>query len=314
MKNKMKAYVRTNATTQEVELQDVEIPEIQSDEVLIKVAAFGVGIHDRYFIPSDISFPYVIGSEGAGIIKEKGSKVKDFEIGDRVIFTTILQEQGGSWAEYAVTKQSALINLPDNLSYQEGAAIPVAGKTALECIRELNLNSGNSLFIAGASGAIGTLVIQLAKSQGIHISASASPRNHDYMKSLGAEQTVDYNDPNWITQVEKWSNGGVNAALAIQPGTGIDSIETVKDGGTLITVSGDNTTVPSQRNIEVRQMGHHQDTSQKMIELVSSISQSLVKVVIEKEYDFPEALEALKKTETRHARGKLVVRIDEERI
>lgn len=314
MRNKMKAYVRTNAASQEVELQDVKIPEFKADEVLIKVAAFGVGIHDRYFIPSNISFPYVIGSEGAGRIEEKGSQVEDFEIGDRVIFTTILQEHGGSWADYVVTKQSALIKLPDNLSYQEGAAIPIAGKTALECIRELNLNSGDSLFIAGASGAIGSVIIQLAKAKGIHISASASAKNHEYMKSLGVEKTVDYNDPKWITEVKNWSNGGVNAALAIQPGTGIDSIETVKDGGTLITVSGDNTAVPSQRNIDVRQMGHHPDTNQKMIELVSSISQGIVKVMIEKEYDFQEALEALKKTETRHARGKSVVRIDEKRV
>src|SRR5699024_9795665 len=107
------AFVRTSATTQDVELQNVDIPKIQSDEVLIKVEAFGVGIHDRYFIPSEVNFPYVIGSEGAGILKEKGSEVNDFRIGDKVIFTTILQIQGGSWAEYAVAKQTALMRLPD---------------------------------------------------------------------------------------------------------------------------------------------------------------------------------------------------------
>lgn len=83
----MKAFVRISAENQEVELQEVSLPEMQSDEVLIKVAAFGVGIHDRYFIPSDIRFPYVIGSEGTGIIQEMGSQVKDFTIGDKIIFT-----------------------------------------------------------------------------------------------------------------------------------------------------------------------------------------------------------------------------------
>lgn len=96
MNNKMKAFVRTSATTQEVELQDVDIPEIQADEVLIRVEAFGVGIHDRYFIPFEVSFPYVIGSEGAGTIIKKGSEVMDFNIDEKVIFTTILQSQGGS--------------------------------------------------------------------------------------------------------------------------------------------------------------------------------------------------------------------------
>ena len=306
----MKAFARTNATTQEVEIIEVDLPSIQSDEVLIKVEAFGVGIHDRYFILSDITFPYVIGSEGAGVIKERGDGVKDFNIGDKVIFTTILQMQGGSWAEYAVAKQSTLIRLPKNITVEQGASLPIAGKTALECMREINLKKGDTLFIAGASGAIGTLVIQLAKEKGIHISASASAKNHDYMKSLGAEHTVDYNDPNWIAKVNEWSKGGVNSALAIQPGTGSDSIKVIKDDGLLITVSGDNQTVVPERNIEVRQMGHQLFTNQEMIELINKISQEKIKVVIEKEYSFKEALEALKKTETRSARGKLVVRIN----
>lgn len=303
----MKAFVRTSATTQDVELQDVDIPEMQSDEVLIKVEAFGVGIHDRYFIPSEVNFPYVIGSEGTGIIIEKGSQVTDFDIGDKVIFTTILQIQGGSWAEYAVAKQAALIKSPDNLTFEQGAAIPIAGKTALECMRELNLQNGNRLFIAGASGAIGTLVIQLAKGKGIRISASASAKNLDYMKSLGAEHTVDYNDPDWIMKVQEWANGGADAALAIQPGTGSDSIKVVKNGGLLITVSGDSQIVIPERNIEVRQMGHQLFTNQEMIELINKISQEKIKVVIEKEYPFQDALAALTKTETRRARGKLIV-------
>lgn len=308
--NKMKAYVRINATTQDVQLQEVQIPEIQADEVLIKVEAFGVGIHDRYFIPLDIRFPYVIGSEGAGIIEEKGNQVKGFNIGDRVIFTTILQKQGGSWAEYAVSKESVLIRLPNNLTAVQGASVPIAGKTALECMREINLKSGDSLFIAGASGAIGTLVIQLANAKGIRVSASASQKNQDYMKSLGAKHTVDYNDPKWITKVKEWSNGGVDKALAIQPGTGIESIQVVKDKGELITVSGDNKVVSPQRNIQVRQMDHQLFTNNELIELVNQISNEKVKIVIEKEYPFLHALDALEKTETRRARGKVVVKID----
>lgn len=201
--------------------------------------------------------------------------------------------------------------MPDALTYEQGATIPIAGKTALECMRELNLKRGEHLFIAGASGAIGTFVIQMAKAKGVHISASASPKNHDYMKSLGAEHTVDYNDANWISKVQEWSNGGVDKALAIQPGTGIESIQVVKTGGELITVSGDNTAVTPQRDIEIRQMSHQLFTNQELTDLVSSIAQGNMKVVIEKEYSFHDALEALKKTETRRARGKIIVQIDE---
>ena len=108
-------------------------------QVLVKVEAFGVGIHDRYFIPISPAFPYIIGTEGAGVITQLGSEVKNFTIGDRVIFSSILQSQGGAWAEYAAANQETLIHLPEGVSYALGATIPIAGKTALECMRELDL-------------------------------------------------------------------------------------------------------------------------------------------------------------------------------
>lgn len=303
----MNAFVRIDAVSQKVELAEVSIPEILPEEVLIKVGAFGVGIHDRYFIPGNIDFPYIIGSEGAGIIVQLGTDVNGFSIGDRVIFSTILQPQGGSWAEYAVSNPSVLIPLPDNLTFVQGAALPIAGGTAIECMRVLSLERGDTLFIAGASGAIGTFVIQMAAAKGIRIAASASEKNHTYMKSLGVEKAVDYTNINWINEVLEWSEKGVTAALAIQPGTGKDSIEVVKDGGRLITVSGDNAQVIPIRNIEVKQVGHQSDKQQKLMDLVDAISKNEIQVIIEKEYPFKEALSALEKTETRHARGKMVV-------
>lgn len=304
---KMKAFVRIDPVNQDLKLEEVPLPDIQPDQVLIKVEAIGVGIHDRYFIPQNVSFPYIIGTEGAGIITKTGTEVTDFRIGDRVIFTTILLPQGGSWAEYAATNQAVLIPLPDNVSFAQGATLPIAGNTAIECMRSLDLHKGDTLFIAGASGAIGTFVIQFAAAKGILISASASEKNHDYMKSLGAEKTVDYHDPNWKNEIKEWSKGGVSAALAIQPGTGIDSIEVVKNGGRVITVSGDGDQVTSVRGISVQQMGHHNDTQEKITEMVHAVSKGEIRVVIEKEYPFEQALDALEKTETRHAKGKLIV-------
>ncbi|MFD2762151.1 NADP-dependent oxidoreductase [Lentibacillus juripiscarius] len=301
----MKAFVRTDATSGNVEIADVPIPAVNDDEVLVQVEAFGVGIHDRYFIPRNVDFPFPIGIEGAGKIVQLGNQVTDFAVGDRVIFTTSFQPKGGSWAEYAAANQATLIPMPDHLTFQQGAAVHVAGKTALESMRALDLNKGDSLFIAGASGAVGTFVIQLAAAKGIHVAGSASARNHDYMTSLGAEKTVDYHDADWQKQVNEWADGGVTAALAIQPGTGKDSLPVVKDGGKVITVSGDQ--LEGERGITVQQMSHHQDTHKDVIQLVHDIADEKIKLVIEKEYPFEQGLEALKKTETRHARGKLVV-------
>lgn len=305
--NKMKAFVRINPQSNYVSLTEVDIPHIDENEVLVKVQAFGVGIHDRYFIPKDAKYPYPIGIEGAGVIAKTGSNVKDLQIGNRVILSSSLQPKGGCWAEYVAVSTKMLIPFPNEMDVTQGAAIPVAGKTSLECMHALDLKKGDTLFIAGASGAIGTIVIQLAKRHGIRIIGSASIKNHKYMQSLGAEQTVDYTNPNWKKDVKRWMPDGVDAALAIQPGTGEDSMDVVKNGGKVITVSNDK--LEPERNIIVQQFQHQLDMQQVIGDLVEDIVAGKVRIVIEKVYPFAQALKALEKTETRHARGKLVVSV-----
>lgn len=302
---KMKAFVRIDAESDHVELKEVDIPEIDKDEVLVKVEAFGVGIHDRYFIPTNVTFPFPIGIEAAGVITQKGNEVANFKLGDRVILSSSLQLKGGCWAEYVAVSSNMLIPMPDGIDFTQGAAIPVAGKTAMESMRALDLKKGNTLFVAGASGAIGTLMIQIAKNQGIRVIGSASSKNQTYMLSLGAEVAVDYSSPIWKDQVKQWMAEGVDAALAIQLGTGIDSMDVVKDDGKLITVSGDK--VATERNILVEQFQHQLDMQDAIGDLVEDITSGKIHLVIEKIYSFEQALDALRKTETRHARGKLVV-------
>lgn len=302
--NTMQAFVRTDAKSGQVELQEMTIPAIDQDEVLIKVEAFGVGIHDRYFIPSQVSFPYTIGSEAAGVVVKVGEQVQHLKEGQRVIVSSSMQIKGGCWAEYVVASPDKIVPMLDEIDFLTGAALPVAGKTALESMNALNLSKGDTLFIAGASGAIGTLIIQLATNKGVHVIGSASSKNHEYMKSLGAEFTVDYTNPNWKTEVRKQD---VDAALAIQPGTGEDCLAVVKDGGKVITVSGDK--LEPERNIDARQFQHQLQIQSTMNELMESIVANDIKVIIEKTYPFEDALQALEKTETRHARGKLVVEL-----
>jgi len=306
----MKAYVRQQARSGAVMLMDVPIPPVDEHEVLVEIRAFGVGVHDRYFIPSTAAFPYPIGTEASGVIVATGSKVADFEVGDAVALTSTLSPKGGPWAQFAVVPERSLMHLPEKLSFVEGAAIPIAGDAALESMKALGLNRGDSLFVAGASGAIGTLVIQLAVARDIRVVGSASSKNHDYIQSLGAEMAVDYAEPDWKKRVKQWMPGGVDAALAIQPGTGQDSLDVVKDGGKVITVSGDSDGVIPERGITVQQMMHHEETRQDLIRLMSDIAAGQVRLVIERVYSFEQALDALEKTETRHARGKLVVSVE----
>lgn len=307
----IKAYVRTSATDMNVELVDISCRSVDQGEVRVQMHALGVGIHDRYFIPPDATFPYIIGLEGSGVITEIGAGVGGFSVGDRVMLTSVLLAKGGCWAESAVVPADALIQMPKEMAFTTAAAIPIAGKTALECLRNLALVAGDSLFIAGASGAVGSLVIQLAAARGIHVCGSASAKNQDYMLSMGAKKVVDYQAPDWKTHVMRWCPAGVTAALAIQPGTGADSIDVTKDGGRVILVSGDH--AAPLRGISVAQLQHHDDTAQALPGLVADINAGRISQFIEQVFPFEEALSALRKTETRHARGKTVVNMSDQR-
>lgn len=301
----MDAFVREGPTNDAVVRAEVPVPETGGQEVLVRVHAFGVGIHDRYFIPSDIDFPYVIGIEGAGVVAKVGSEVSGINSGERVLFSNSLNPKGGTWGEFTVVDQTAIIAMPDGLGFPAASAIPVAGGTALECLHTLGLNRGDTLFVAGASGAIGTMVLQLAAAGGVRTAGSASVQNHDYLRELGAELAVDYNAPEWQEEVNRWAPGGVDAALAIQPGTGIPSQFVVRKGGRVVTVSGDQ--FEPERNVLVEQFRHRTDSRSDRNEMVEAVAAGRIKVVLEHVYPFEEAVAALEKTETRHARGKLVV-------
>lgn len=182
--------------------------------------------------------------------------------------------------------------MPAETSYIKGASLPVAGKTAVESLQALDFKKGATLFIAGASGAIGTLVIQLAK-------------NESYMKMLGANMTVDYNDVNWKTKIINQFQDGIDVALAIQPGTAKECLDLVKQNGRIITVSGDQ--IESTKGVKIDQFVHQFTLAEALETFLVDITEDKVMIEIKKVYSFNEAITALEKTETRHARGKLVV-------
>lgn len=303
----MRAFVRINAETGVVQVADVAVPEIGTREVLVAVHAFGVGIQDRYFIPPNGPFPYMIGTEGSGVVVRVGPDAERVDVGDRVLMTTAMQPKGGTWAEFVVVSESAVTPVPKAMGFPTAAGIPVAGKSAVESLHTLDLNAGDTLFVAGASGAIGTLVVQLAAARGIRVAGSASAGNREYLRSLDAEVAVDYRDPMWPDEVRRWQPGGVDAALAIQPGTAAHSLGVVRDGGHVVTVSGD--AIEAQRGICVEQFVHREDAGAEMAQLIDDVAAGRIRVVLERIYPFAQPLSALEKTETRHARGKLVVSV-----
>ena len=310
MPAEMRAFVVLKPGADTVVLAEVPVPAIDDDELLLRVKAVGVGIHDSYFLPSDVSYPFPVGIEAAGIVEEIGSRVSNHAPGDRVAFVSSMQPKGGTWAEWAVVKADALIvSIPAGMDFVEAAAVPVAGNTVLRAMKALPSTSAvGSLFVAGGSGAVGTFAIQIARRQGWAVAASASEPNHDYLLSLGAERAVDYRDSTWPDQVRRWMPDGVDAVIAIQPGTSADGLSLVRDGGTLITISGDS--VEPERGIHLQTVPHQMDVRKGMAQLMTDIAAGELRVEIERVYPFEDAPAALAKVQTRHARGKLVLRLE----
>lgn len=303
---KMKAIVKQNEKSDDFILMKIPVPKINEYEILVKVKAIGVGIQDGYFFPKNMEFPYPIGMEGSGIIEKVGKNVDNFNKGDKVAFVGVSEPKGGSYAEYMVLGQNSLVvPMPKEMSFIESAAIPVSGNTMIKVFNALQLKRNDTLFIAGASGSNGTFAIQLAKDMGCIISASASKKNHDYMKSLGVEKTVDYHDDNWVEQILKWKPEGVDAVIAIQPNTSILSMEVIKDGGKIISVSGDQFT--TNRDITSVYFPFDMDVKKELIGLMDKIASGEIKLTIENVYDFEDGLNALEKVRTRRARGKSVI-------
>jgi NADPH:quinone reductase-like Zn-dependent oxidoreductase len=124
----MQAFVRQQATNGEVSRAEVPVPDVGDHEVLVQVRAFGVGLHDRWFIPPDARFPYVVGTEAAGVVVETGTGVETFSPGDRVMLSGAQNRKGGTWAEFTVVGETSLTRMPDALDFPAAAGIPVAGK------------------------------------------------------------------------------------------------------------------------------------------------------------------------------------------
>ncbi len=305
----MKAFVKPDPAASTIVPEEANKPRIDAGELLVLMHAVGVGIHDSYFLPQDAGYPFPIGIEGAGVVEEAGSEIVKYRPGDRVAFVSSMQPKGGTWAEYAAVDAGSLIlPIPAELDFVQAAALPVAGNTVLRALAALgDLPAGASIFIAGGAGAIGTLAIQLARRRGWRVAASASEHNHDYLRSLGANVAVDYHDSNWPDEVRRSIPDGVDAAIAVHPDTSTDCLRVVKDGGSVVTVSGDSVT--PERGIQVGMIAYDRDVRGELADLMTDVITNDLHLEIERIYPFDRAAEALSRVQTRHVRGKLVVRL-----
>lgn len=176
------------------------VPRPGTAQLLVRVAASSVNpvdwkLHDgRYRYLTPIRFPSVPGFDIAGEVVEAGKGVTRFAAGDRV-YAMLDKRPGGASAEYALVGEAATARAPANLSTREAAAIPLAGLTALQCLRDLgHVTRGQRVLIVGAAGGVGHFAVQIAKACGATVTAVCSGPHVSFVQSLGADETIDYTE------------------------------------------------------------------------------------------------------------------------
>ena len=219
---------------------DVPRPTVKADDLLVQVHAAGVNPIDN-MLPTGIfkavvrfDLPATLGSDLAGIVTEVGSRVTRFKVGDAV-FASIFDQGTGSLAEFAVVPECAAALKPVNLDFVQAASIPMVGLTSWQALKErIDLQAGQKIFIPAGSGGIGTFAIQFAKLLGAKVGTTTSTGNVELVRSLGADEVVDYKTQEFETVLR-----GYDAVLGTVRGDSIEkSIGILKARGKIVSLVG----------------------------------------------------------------------------
>lgn len=302
-----------------LEVVQVPKPVIKPDQVLIRVAAAGVNQADWRFRNGQFRFfmskkrPFIPGSDVAGIVVEVGAVVTRFQINQRV-YAMLPTMQAGGYAEYVAVDADKVAPVPANLSLVEAAAVPLTALTALQALRDkARLQPGSRVLIFGASGGVGTFAVEIAKVSGAIVTAVCSRGNADMVKSLGADQVIDY------TREDFTLNQGQYHVIFDAIGSySLSQVRKVlKPEGILISVN------PVRGNPLARFLAGLRGSQQiksifvqpsgKDLETLNFwFSMGQLRVVLDKQYLLEQAAEAHRYSESLRVRGKLVLIINPE--
>jgi NADPH:quinone reductase-like Zn-dependent oxidoreductase len=324
----MKAIVQDRYGSPDVlELREVDRPVAADNEVLVRVHAATVNARDWHIMRGDPYLARVVlgfgrpkmkirGTDFAGRVEAVGRGVKRFRPGDEVF-----GEVHGAFAEYVCVPNEVVEPKPANLTFEQAAAMPLAGNTALMGLRDLaRVQPGQQVLVNGASGGVGTFAVQIAKAFGAHVTAVCSTRNVDLVKSIGADHVIDYtredftnNERHYDVVFDLVGNRSLTACRrALTPtGTLILSGGGVSQGGSLLGPIG--LVIRGQllsRFVRHRLLALTAAPSKENLATLRELAESgKVTPVIDRTYPLSEAPEAIRYLEVEHARAKVVINV-----
>ena len=323
----MKAIVYTKYGPPDVlKLDEVQKPAAGEEEVLVKVYAASVNYSNAAFVRGK---PFIVRLMGAGFLKPKykilgtdiagrveavGKNVKQFQQGDEV-FGDLSDCGRGGFAEYVAVPENALALKPANLSFEEAAAVPEAAVVALQGLRDLgHIQPGQKVLINGASGGIGTFAVQIAKSFGAEVTGVCSTRNLDMVRSIGADQVIDYTQEDFTQNGQRYdlilATVGYRSLFDYKRALNPQGIY-VCTGGSMAQIFqpmllGPFITMNQSKKMSNLMMKPNQKDLRFIKELIED---GKVSPVIDRCYPFSESAEAVRYYAEGHAQGKVVITI-----
>ena len=325
----MKAIVYTKYGSPDVlELKEVQKPTPKDNEVLVKVLAASVNPLDWHLMRAT---PFlvrltegflkpkkeILGADIAGRVEAVGRNAKQFQPGDEV-FGDIFACGLGGFAEYVSVPENALVLKPANMSFEESAAVPVAAVTALQGLRDKGqVQPGQKVLINGASGGVGTFAVQIAKSFGAEVTGVCSTRNLDMVRSIGADQVIDYTQQDFTQNGQRYDlivdtvgNRSVSDHKRALSPKGICVIIGYSSPVLLFQAMFLGPWISMTGSKKVGLMGTMKPNKKDLVFMKELLEAGKVVPVIDRRYTLSEVAEAIRYLEEGHARGKVVITVE----
>ena len=324
----MKAIVRERYGPPDVlELRDVERPAIDDDSILVRVRAASINAYDWHMMRGRPSLVRIVaglrkpkssamGVDVAGQVEAVGKNVTQFRPGDEVFGS-----RSGSLAEYVRgTSQSFLVPKPARLTFEQAAAVPMAGTTALQGLRDKGqIRPGQKVLINGASGGVGTFAVQIAKAFGAHVTAVCSTGNLEQARSLGADEVIDYMKEDFTRSGKRYdvildvaASGPLSSRRRVlEPSgilVGVGSADS-RYGMTSLLAGLVETAVLSRFGKQKMPFFLAKNSKEDLMVLTALIETGKIRPVIDRTYPLRETAEAIRYLEAGHARAKVVITV-----
>ncbi|MBD2756069.1 NAD(P)-dependent alcohol dehydrogenase [Spirosoma validum] len=308
------AVINEYGTSQELHVTDVPKPEIDTHDVLIHVHAAGINPMDtkardggmKLVLSND--FPKTLGGECAGVVMEVGLMITDLQVGDRVIAS--LGPEGGGYADYVVAKRKSVVRIPDEVSFVQASAVPVAALTALQALRDKgHLRPGDQVLINGASGGVGTFAVQIARLLSGQVTAVCGADNAVLALQLGADHVIDHDTVDFTKQSERYN--------IIFDAVGKSNYDECKN---VLTEDGIYvTTLPSPKQIldQVVTIFQSQKAESLLVSfkqedaiwLLKQMAEGKLQTVVDRTYPLDELAQAHDYSESGNVKGKLILKL-----